>query len=62
MCLRVARSALAKDLDGEDLGLLGDSICLGRDGARNVRSVSDIVGRVVIDGVGDELRAALEFL
>lgn len=58
----LARAVSVEDLDTEDLGLLGDTIGLGADGAGDVGAVAVAVGVVLVDVVGQELGTALELL
>lgn len=57
-----ALSVLVEDLDGEELGLLGDAVGAGADGAGDVGAVALAVGVVVVGVVCEEGSATLELL
>lgn len=57
-----ARAAGIKDLHAENLGLLGNTVCLGANRATDVCAMAIAIGVVLVGVVGEELGTALEFL
>jgi hypothetical protein len=58
-----ARAAGIENLDAEDARLLGNAVCLGANGARNVGAVAVAIAVLAVTGeVLEELGAALKLL